>query len=297
MDTSFNKDCELLKEYFNIEPKKIMNSIYREDRHPSFGFYISKNGRLRWKDFATGENGSIIDLIRKVYNKDIRYEDIIPKKDYVQEYKNIKKSYTIINIEKKEFDNRDLDFWKQYYIDKSILDLYPVYSVSSFSIIKENNRKDYKAYGLCFAYVNNNNKIKIYKPKSTLKFISNMTNEDVMGLEYLTYSKSLIITKSFKDILVWRLFGYDAISFNSETSGIDYCVDIIKMLKNKYPFIFINYDYDGTGVQYANKLFSYLKGYIYKCIFTNDVNAKDISDYIRLYGYDKTKELVNCLIK
>lgn len=40
-------------------------SPFREERNPSFSWYEARDGRDRWKDFATGEGGDTLDFIRK----------------------------------------------------------------------------------------------------------------------------------------------------------------------------------------------------------------------------------------
>lgn len=40
-------------------------SPFREERNPSFSWFIGRDGRDRWKDFATGEGGDTLDFIQK----------------------------------------------------------------------------------------------------------------------------------------------------------------------------------------------------------------------------------------
>lgn len=40
-------------------------SPFREERNPSFSWFIGRDGKDRWKDFGTGEGGDTIDFIRK----------------------------------------------------------------------------------------------------------------------------------------------------------------------------------------------------------------------------------------
>jgi hypothetical protein len=47
--------------------KSRARSPFREDKTPSFGIYQSPDGRLRWKDHATGEGGDEIDYLAAFY--------------------------------------------------------------------------------------------------------------------------------------------------------------------------------------------------------------------------------------
>lgn len=40
-------------------------SPFREDRSPSFSWFVGTDGRDRWKDFATGEKGDAVDFVAK----------------------------------------------------------------------------------------------------------------------------------------------------------------------------------------------------------------------------------------
>jgi hypothetical protein len=42
-------------------------SPFRDDKTPSFGIYRSQDGRLRWKDHATGEGGDEVDYLAQFY--------------------------------------------------------------------------------------------------------------------------------------------------------------------------------------------------------------------------------------
>lgn len=42
----------------------VCNVPWREDKHPSFGLSLSTG---RWKDFAGGEKGDVIDLYQRLY--------------------------------------------------------------------------------------------------------------------------------------------------------------------------------------------------------------------------------------
>jgi hypothetical protein len=68
------------------------------------------------------------------------------------------------------------------------------------------------------------------------------------------------------------------------------------MLKERFPIIISNYDFDYAGVKSANKI---RKLYDIQPLFltngkmnTIDFGSKDIADYICKNGLEKTKELI-----
>ena len=89
--------------------------------------------------------------------------------------------------------------------------------------------------------------------------------------------------------MVWRLFNINAISPQSESIFLN--ENQFDLLKLRFKKIIINYDNDVQGLKSMDK-------------FSNQFNIdkliipeyKDISDYIKYQGYDKTKNLINNII-
>jgi DNA primase len=95
----------------------------------------------------------------------------------------------------------------------------------------------------------------------------------------------LIVTKSLKDCMVWRLFGINAISPQSEVMFLN--ENQFELLTTRFDKIILNYDNDDQGLK-SMKHFSQMYG-IKSFIMPDGI--KDISDYISIEGYDKTKQL------
>jgi len=55
---------EVLLNNLGIPIRKSLHSPLRKDRHKSFSIFRDYNGKLKWKDFGTGEHGNIKDLYR-----------------------------------------------------------------------------------------------------------------------------------------------------------------------------------------------------------------------------------------
>jgi hypothetical protein len=132
---------------------------------------------------------------------------------------------------------------------------------------------------------------KILRPyNKEYKWTSNVPRRYYQGYKQLDeYGDVLIITSSLKDVMVWRLFGFNAICPTGETVLVT--ANAYELLKYKFKNIIINYDNDEQGIKSANQ---YLRFFDTKTIFTPEF--KDISDYIYFRGYDATKNLIKNLI-
>ena len=293
----------------DIKLNKPMNSPLRRDKNPSWSLYISKSNRILWKDFATGESGDIVKLVREMYEltyrealKDIWSSMIAHKsikranKKITNGYKHIKKE---ILVQKKYFTKTDDKYWEQYGIDRNTLKHFNVTPIATFWI-KENGEHKQSS----FFYETNNpmyayfvyKSIKIYRPLEKIKhrrWRGNLTTYDIQGLQQLKpYGKLLIITKALKDVMVLYKLGYNAIAPPSETSLIPKI--IIDHLKTRFKNIVILYDNDEPGIKQSKKI---AEKYNLNTIMIPKKLSKDISDYVAKTSLQKGKELMESLLK
>jgi hypothetical protein len=286
---------------------KIMSSPFREDIHPSFGIFKSiKNGKLMFKDLATGWSGDCIMFVAKLFNITYIqalhkvYEEVISKKQLVSsnkgkliqtEYENNSK---IISIKRRYFSTKDKEYWSKFRINKELLDKYNVFPISHYwindNIFELNNTKEdltyaYKVY----------NKFKIYKPYADkkYKFISNCTSYDLFGMEQLEESgEELVITKSLKDLLVLKLYGIKTIATQGETHIIPDV--IISNLKQRFKTIYVLYDNDIPGLEGGKKL---ADKHDFKHVYIPQYyNVKDIAESIEKHGWAITYIILNSLV-
>ena len=280
---------------------KLYNSPLRNsDKNPSFAVFPSRNGSLLFKDHGTGQSGTSITFCKLMIHTDNKTELI---KELLKILKHTKPDYdckrTIqyntrstcdIGIVRQPFTDIDMEYWKQYNISEDTLKRYNVFSILYF-LLNKTVRFIYKNDCPMYAYKVNNH-FKIYRPlapKQT-KWRNNLTEDDIQGLSQLdldplkTYPL-LIITKSLKDVMVLHEMGYYSISPSSETTFIP--DTIYTKLKNKFKHIVLLYDRDETGVLEAKK---FSKKYGIDAFFINKkFKAKDISDAVKINGYDKIK--------
>lgn len=296
---------------FNYIGKSFLSELYRDNNPGCYIFY--KDGKLIYKDHGTGESydcfayvmtkfmvgfSEALKIIASDFNISPIKHDIKDKvltHNYVEKVPTKAYNKPKIRIVKQGYTITDKDYWQQYYISLDKLIDYEVYSLKQVVIDKDGEvySIDYKAdnpvYGYVFKY-DDNEYYKIYRPYNKSKWLFTGNSRCIEGWHKLPKKgKLLIITKSLKDIMVYSLFGIPAISMPSETGTI--ADDTISKLKKRFKHILINFDNDDTGLKSSDRL-SKRYGLDYYTI----PQSKDISDYIKINGVDKTNELLNQLI-
>jgi DNA primase len=292
----------------------IFSSPFRQDKNPSFGIFKSRQtGSLLYKDIAKGDSGNCVKFVQQKfqhlnlsYKEALKkiYEDIIlngiSKSKigvYIDELP-IRSKYDI-NVQVRNFVDIDKEYWEQYNINKDTLNKYKVYPIryvwinDVLSSICYDKTKPLYAYRIY-------NSFKIYNPLSTTKkdkWRTNCSKYDIQGLEQLPSSGDLlIITKSLKDVMVLSLFNINAIAPQSEASSIP--INILNDIKKRFKTIIVFYDNDESGIENSAKLSKEhdLKNICLPKHYYDEYGIKDISDYIKKYGYEETKKILNNLI-
>ena len=100
----------------------------------------------------------------------------------------------------------------------------------------------------------------------------------------------LVITKSMKDVMCLYDLGITAIAPNSETLFIS--EEELENLSKRFKVISVLYDQDKAGKANMAKIRKIYPDLFYFVIPKN-LNAKDISDFYKKYGRDRTLELIN----
>lgn len=284
------------------------NSPLRKDKSPSFGIFISnRSNRLLFKDLSTGQSGNCFKFVQlllhlssykealKKINEDLNLNFMNPSTKGIYVKNHFKASKTKISVRIRPFTKYDLEYWQSYNITEEILNKFNVYSISNVWVndtmlpIKSTAQMPMYAYQVY-------NKFKIYRPfaDKANKWLSNCTQLDLQGYAQLPEKGNLlIITKSLKDVMVLYSLGYTAIAANSENTIIPN--KIIRDLKNRFTDIIIFFDNDETGILGAAKLKElYEIPYVY---IPQELNIKDISDYIQINKTEKTTQILSTLIK
>jgi len=290
----------------DIKINKPLNSPLREDKNPSWSLFKSRNGDLMYKDFATGESGNVITLVRNLFNLTYKkamekiWSDMITcekmKNGFVRSApERVYKSKTTISIKRKYFTRRDDQYWGSYGLDRDTLKQFNVYPISEFWINDMPQSFYYTDDNPMYAY-KMFDKFKIYRPLSKYKkdkWRNNCGSYDLQGLEQLPDKGGLlIITKSLKDVMVLYKYGYTSVAPQSENSTIPKAV--MDNLKSRFDDIIIFFDYDEGGIRGAESLrkkFDLDKTFIPKH-YLDIYGIKDISDFAKEMSEDKTIELL-----
>ena len=294
---------------------RAMRSPLRKDRSPSFTVFKHSSGKFFYKDFSTGDSGDCFTFLTRMYSAtrfttyrmidndfQLGISSTTFAKPTKQEYgvhnkkfENIEDSSTTIQIKSRPWNSQeDKTFWSKYGICCNILNKYNVRAASNVwvndNLIVSSNR-----FNPIYAYHFPDGKMKIYQPYSKFKWLSNTSVSDLQGLSQLPLrGDTLVITKSLKDVMCLDIFGIPSVAPSSESCVIP--ADVVKDLTDRFARIYILYDFDYTGISFANrhrKLYGFIPLFFTNGKFnTFDYKSKDFSDFIALNGVKGAAELI-----
>ncbi len=285
-----------------VEFGKNFKSELYADTKPSCSIKRFTNGLL-YKDFGTGDVYDCFAYVQAKFNCNfqeclkiiacdfnlIKVSTYIPT-NVVFGIPN-KEKVTIVETEIKirshKFEKKDFVYWNSYGVTNEFLALDKIKAISYYWI----NGNRFKAEDYAYAYIGGNYKYKIYQPFSQYKWFNNL-NKVILGYDILPETGDLLIlSKSFKDVGCLHGFGYSAIDIGSETGNISQLT--LDYLKERFKKIVIFFDNDATGLTMAKKR-SEEWNLSYTYIPVDE--EKDISDYYKANGKDKTFELLKRLL-
>ena len=291
----------------DVTSKKLVTSCLRSDNHVTVGYYKSKSGILYMHDFATNEHLDCWNVVMRLYNcsfykalniiaNDFGLSDtnVVPTKiNIIPEIKETESS--IIQVQIKDFTDRELEWWKSFGISKKTLKKYHIFSVQHVFLngeLKFTSSEQCPIYGYYFGKdKNNKEKWQIYFPMRTeFRFLNNTSKKLLQGYKQLPKTGDLlVISKSMKDIMAMYEFNIPAVAPNSETLFIN--DKQLEEFKSRFKHILIFYDSDRPGKYNMAKIrrehpelnYYFLPKYL----------SKDFTDTIKQVGINKMKELVN----
>jgi hypothetical protein len=305
------------KENKLIAAKNISNPFLADKQDtPSFNIFPTMgSGEWRYKDFATGDDGSCFDLVMKLRNLSfpealstinadmnlfldsntnttmITQQKPIAVERPITDFDKMKpaKRFTIT---KRNYNTHDWAFWEKFKITKEILDKFNVVALESYSSFnKEGKPYEIKAFSgkLMYAY-DNGDWTKIYKPlddkKYKFQFLGIKEANYIFGWKHLPEKDDLVfITGGEKDVLCLVSNGFNAITLNSETSNL--LDETAQELKKRFKNVIVLYDNDATGIKQSQILAS--KYQLYRMDLPKiPNNGKDVSDYFAQNGTIET---------
>ena len=321
---------EIFQEFLGITSTDISKALnhnvlicspLRTDNNPTCGFYYSSKGILRFHDFAGYFSGDCFDVVgyRNYLNSKDSVEfnkilEIVAKTFRLHKYQNAKvdkydyqrlpttykKQETHLDLELRNWNNYDEQYWKQYLnININIFEflnsnyIFPVYTLSINKQLTYSYAYNDPAYAIYCGHNEQGGLYKIYFPlRKTVKWL--MNHSRIMGHYHIKQSEKGVVAKSFKDMLTLRSYDIPAISVISE-SKIPTEKEVAFLYKH-WKTIYCFMDFDFTGIKFSNRM---RKLYKFNPIFlsngrfgTPDFKVKDISDFRKEYGHHLTKTLL-----
>lgn len=303
---------QIMEHYLGIPIQKgLFRSPLRRDDKPTCSFYRDRRGRLIMKDFSGAFSGDAFAVVMEKFQcsyymaLQIIANDfgIIRRKDLTKhrpkiEYSGIKfeeKESAKIQIQTREFNEKELNWWLSYGITKQTLEKFRVYPVDKAWL---NNHLFYQNIDnkLVFGYyggIKDGNELwRLYfSQRKSYKFISNWKSNQIQGIHMIPKEggEYIVVTKSLKDCMCLYEFGIPAIAPCSENLFLtnEQYAGLCKLYKRVY----LLYDNDLPGIHAMNKFHKEHPNLI--CLKLNRNDAKDISDYRKAFGYKKTLDLIN----
>lgn len=312
-------DMDILMRYMCIKdlPCKIRSPFRDNDKHPSLSLFM-RDGRVYWKDFGTGEGGSVIDMLSYLWHVSyqeallkIKYDlgQTIPSSTLVKRYNGkVKPTHgSEISIKRRVWKDYDDEFWNSFGISRQMLRHCNVFPISNIFFTRKDSRKTVcvSADKYAYAYVERKDgkvTYKIYQPFSKeMKWLSNH-DKSVWDLwtQVFKYKKthtecdSVIITSSRKDAMcIWENLGIPAMSLQGE--GYIPKENVMKQVFDTFKNVYLWYDNDfshtdghNPGQDNARSLMEMYPRLKNICI-SSAYKAKDPSDLYRKYGNNVLK--------
>lgn len=258
---------EIFKKYYSgYQTGKNVKSPFSEDKNPSLRFY--KNNTF--KCFSSGKQGDCFQFVADVLNIDCKqnFADVlgdISNKFSLKNGATQKTQASPILKKKKDYEYallsytaNHLNYWKKWKVEQKILQKYGVFALDK--LIFTNSKKEKKTLKIfknvvAFAYIfNDSAEFYIPEQEKAKKFYLNKTvKEDIFGYSQLAKSNPfVIIAAGKKDCIILNSKGFPAVSFRSENHYIT--KEQIEQIKEKTKQIFICYDNDMAGMNFADQL-------------------------------------------
>ena len=295
-----------LPEQLTGQDIKIKSIFNPNERTPSFCIYVDKSiMQYKFKDFSTGKSGNKIDLVKLVLNLEFHdamtrivsdYNKHVRSSDYIQHKFQPETKWEIDFIKERGWTTEDRKFWLSFRIGQTMLSMYNVKPIDYYNLIKDDSgeiRKLTIGSKWCYGYFDKSGEVyKIYQPFSK-KYKFYKAKSYLQGKDQLKFDQPyLVICSSLKDAMCLKSMGYnlEVISPDSENTMIK--PHVIEHLKKKYKKVITLFDNDEAGLKaverYANA---------YKINGFVPTICKDISDAMKLHGFDKVHAMLKPLLK
>lgn len=309
-------DEDMLNHYFGDFKKGMWyKSPFRDEINASFTISYYKDKWL-WRDFGIDPRPkSGIEFVMRLYNVglndaiDIIYRDLILNTNNV-ELKVVNKKPTTQSASVPTacrllpMQDSVLKYWLEYNVEKEDLKYYNIYSGEVWynrSIYFKTTK--YKPVSIYMFDIEK--KIwKGYNPGVTKRFFSNNISNHIQNYKEVSNTSNsrnvkyiedvLFITKSYKDCIILNLLGYHAIAPHAESMFL--APWEIDDFKTKFPYIYVFYDSDTTGVTKCTE-FTTQNQLLYINIPKEYYPLKDPSDIVKIHGQEILQDIIYAKFK
>lgn len=313
---SKTSEFDIMRFYLNIDVlPALINSPLRQDRNASVSIFSPDGTKVFYKDFGTGEHGSIFDLLGRMWNRTFS-ETITKIWDDIDRVKHnrinlnrtrrgvIHKSNSILEVRTRQWFDYDMEYWNSYGISREWLEFGDVHPISHILITRDNLTKVIPAERLAYVYVERKDgkvSLKVYQPKSQhLKWLSKH-DSSVWDLwsRLPDRGDTLFITSSRKDALcLWENTRIPSVSLQGE--GYVPKEKVINQLKRRFGrvIIFFDNDYDkdeNHGHIYASRLSGMFN--LEMVEIPSEYKSKDPSDLFKNHGAETFRRVIKELVK
>ena len=296
----FQHYCKLQEKLYGQDVK--ITSLFKpEERTPSMCVYYD-GAEYRFKDYSSGRSGNGTWLVVQLYNMTEAAAELKIRADYDNQeiitddilMKTVGR-YKVTSHVKRNWNELDVKFWTQFNIGSKMLNKYNVFPLDQYTMSKatDNGIQEIIIKGQClYGYFNNGGELyKVYQPyREKKKFINVMPY--IQGSEQLTYSQPLLlICSSLKDMMALDTLNFNVESVAPASENTMLAKSILSAYSLKYKGIMTFFDNDSAG---RNSMQKYKDKYGIPGIFLK--MSKDLSDSVRDFGVEKTKQYLTPLI-
>ena len=289
----------LLAYYFDVyQVPCVIKSPFRTDRKPSFSFYKTQSGNIRFNDFDSGEKGTLLEAIARLKEVDVDNIWQVIRDDFsspdTKHYFEDERMTTIVRNDRREFrikvrrwESYDIDYWASFGINLAFLTQMEVYPISHVFIEKNGVLWPFPCDKYAYAYVERKEgfvSYKIYQPFNTSgrKWQTNM-DKSTIGLwtKLPEAGNKVCICSSYKDAMsLWCNTGIPAVAIQAE--GFDMSEHAQNDLRKRFKEVIIILDNDRPGIEYSQRL---QKQTGFKNVIIPPFDGgKDISDLYKAIG-------------
>lgn len=304
-------ELQILERYcsnYNSLESSFKSEFY-SDKNASCRIVISASGIPYYKDYGNGDYFLAFDYVSRKYGSNYHETCNIIANDFGLKRTNLNvtpqlllsndtpkliKVKSNIQVIVKPFSLIDYNYWLQYGISLSTLQFFNVKACSHVYLNKGDKHYvfEYKNNQPLYSYKffkNNTEYLKIYNPYSITKegkWLSNVGADCLQGYDQLPETGDILfITKSLKDVMVFYEMKYYSVGLQAETNKLS--KKSYNELVKRFKRVILVLDKDDQGYTSTG---DFLLEYDIEFFFIPD--EKDISDYVKKHGLDKSKKLI-----